>query len=144
MRAFPLAFSLGVVLCLCGCISPKPRGFVDTDALPSLFVGRAHQAYATGKKLVIEVSQIPGGNVARIDAFEQEGALYLEPFRISSGGNGTSRFELDVTNHKLQEDWHQHVYWVVESYGYPFITGGFWSKAKQAPWVRKRVYVVVR
>lgn len=144
MRLLRLAFGLGAASMLCGCTSPKPQSFVDVQVLPSLFAGREHHAYAIGNKLVVEIHQCPGLNVARIDAFEQVGDLYLSPLRISSGGAGTSRFEADVARYPLPDDWPKHVYWIVDSYAYPLITAGFWSKAKQVPWSRKQIDVAVR
>ena len=132
----------GLAVFLCGCVAPRPQSFVDAEFLPQGYVGREHRTLVRGAKLVIEVSQIPGLNVARIDSFAQDGALYLSPFRISSGGNGKRQFEVDVSQYHLPDDWPEHVYWVVESYAYPFITAGFWSSAKQSPWVRKQVEIV--
>ena len=126
---------------LTGCMDPRPPSFIDAAALPPEYVGREHKAYASGARLVVKVSQIPGLNVAGLDAFEQDGSLYVSPRRISSGGEGTAQFEVDVSKFHLGADWPQHVYWLLESYSYPITTPGFWSSKKRSPWVRKKVEV---
>jgi len=139
-----LVFCGFIVICLTGCVSPRPQSFVDADALPSDFVGREHRAFASGERLIVEVSQIPGFNVVGFDAFEQAGALYVSPRRISSGGGGTAQFEVDVAKYGLGADWPQHVYWLLQSYAYPIGNPGFWSSEKRSPWPRKKMEIVTR
>jgi len=139
-----LAFCGVIVVALTGCVSPRPQSFVDADTLPSDFAGREHCAFVRGERLVVEVSQIPGFNVVGFDAFEQAGALYVSPRRISSGGDGTAQFEVDVTKYQLGTDWPQHVYWLLQSYAYPIGNPGFWSSEKRSPWPRKKMEVVTR
>jgi hypothetical protein len=138
-----LAFCV-IVVALTGCVSPRPQSFVEADTLPSGFAGREHRAFVRGERLVIEVSQIPGFNVVGFDAFEQAGALYVSPRRISSGGGGTAQFEVDVTKYQLGTDWPQHVYWLLQSYAYPIGNPGFWSSEKRSPWPRKKMEIVTR
>jgi hypothetical protein len=133
-----------ILVVLTGCISPRPQSFVDADALPSDFVGREHRVFASGERLVIEVSQIPGFNVVGFDAFEQAGALYVSPRRISSGGGGTAQFEVDITKYQLGADWPQDVYWLLQSYAYPIANPGFWSSEKRSPWPRRKMEIVTR
>jgi hypothetical protein len=120
------------------------RAFVDADALPSGFVGREHRAFVRGEQLIIEVSQIPGFNVVGFDAFEQAGALYVSPRRISSGGSGTAQFEIGVAKYRLGADWPQHVYWLLQEYAYPIGNPGFCSSEKRSPWPRKKMEIVTR
>jgi hypothetical protein len=142
-KSFLACCGVAAVL-LTGCVSPRPQSFVDADVLPQDFVGRDHQAFARGERLIVEVSQIPGFNVAGFDTFEQDGALYISPNRISSGGGGTRQFEIDVSKFQLGADWPQHVYWLLNSYAYPICNPGFWSSAKRSPWPRKKMEVATR
>jgi hypothetical protein len=139
-----LALSGLIVVALTGCVAPRPRSFVDADTLPADFAGREHRAFVRGERLVIEVSQIPHFNVVGFDAFEQAGALYVSPRRISSGGGGTAQFEVDVAEYQLGTDWPQHVYWLLQSYAYPIGNPGFWSSEKRLPWPRKKMEIVTR
>lgn len=140
-----LAFCGIIAIALTGCISPRPRNFVDADTLPSDFVGREHRAFVGGeRRLVLEVAQTPGLNVVGFDIFEQDGALYVSPRRISSGGAGAAQFEVDVTKYQLGADWPQHVYWLLQSYAYPITNPGFWSREKRSPWPRKKMEIVIR
>ena len=93
---------------------------------------------------MIEVSQLPGFNVAGFDAFEQDGALYVSPWHISSGGGGTAQFEVDLTKYQLGADWPQHIYWLLHSYAYPIGHPGFWSTEKRSPLPRKRMEIATR
>jgi len=131
-----------IVVLFTGCVSPRPQSFVEADALPRDFVGREHRAFARGERLIIEVSQIPGFHVVGIDAFEQDGALYVSPRHISSGGGGTGQFEVDVSKFQLGADWPQHVYWLLQQYAYPIGNPGFWSSEKRSPWPRKKMEIV--
>jgi hypothetical protein len=74
-------------------------------------VGPEYRAFAREERLIVEVSQIPGLNVVRLDAFVQDGALYVEPTLISSGGPGIRQFEVDVSRYHLTADWPQQVFW---------------------------------
>ena len=139
-----LVFCGIIVVALSGCVSPRPQSFIDADALPSDFVGREHRAFAQGERLTVEVTQIPGLNVARFDTFEQDGAIYVFPRRASSGGGGTRQFEIDVTKYRLGADWPERVYWLLGSYAYPVHTPGFWSSEKRSPWTRKKMEIVRR
>jgi hypothetical protein len=138
-----LVFGL-IAVFVTGYVAPRPQGFVDADALPPDFIGREYRASAKGERLIVEVSQIPGLNVAGLDAFEQDGALYVSPRRISSGGGGTKRFEVDVTKYRLGADWPQHVYWLLQEYAYPIGHSGFWSSEKRSPWPRKKMEIVIQ
>lgn len=126
---------------LTGCVAPRPQSFVDADALPQYFVGRELRVSAKGDRLVVEVSQIPGLNVVGFDAFEQDGAIYVSPRRISSGGGGTGKFEIDVSKFQVGSDWPQHVYWLLAEYAYPISHPGFWSSEKRLPWPRKKMEI---
>ena len=128
-----------VAACLLGCVAPRATSFVDADALPHDYIGRDHHASAKDDILIVEVSQIPGLNVSGLDAFKQDGALYLCPRRVSSGGGGTAQFEIDVSKYHLGTDWSEHVYWLLDSYAYPISHPGFWSKEKREPWPRKKM-----
>jgi hypothetical protein len=133
-----------IVVALTGCVSPRPQSFADADALPWAFVGREYRSFVRGEQLIIEVSQIPGLNVVGFDAFEQAGALYVSPRRISSGGGGTVQFEVGIAKYRLGADWPQHVYWLLEEYAYPIVNPGFWSSEKRSPWPRKKMEIVAR
>jgi hypothetical protein len=124
-----------------GCVAPRPTSFVDADALPRDYVGSNHHASAKDQLLIIEVTQTPGFNVAGFDSFEQAGALYVSPRRVSSGGAGTAQFEVDVSKFHLGVDWPEHVYWLLNSYAYPIGHPGFWSKEKREPWPRKKMEI---
>jgi hypothetical protein len=141
-----LAFVVtGLAVLACGCVCPRPQSFTDATALPSDFVGESYRAYAERQRLVIEVSQIPGLNVVAFDEYVQDGVLYLSPRRISSGGGGIRKFEIDVSKYHFGQDWPTHVYWLVEGpYWYPIGHAGFWSSAHRDPWVRKRMEVAVK
>jgi hypothetical protein len=139
-----LVFCGVIVVFVTGCVAPRPQSFVEADALPSDFAGREHLTFVRGERLIIEVSQIPGLNVVGFDVFEQAGALYVSPRRISSGGGGTAQFEVDVTKYRLGADWPQHVYWLLEEYAYPIGHPGFWSSEKRLPWPRKKMEIVTR
>ncbi len=139
-----LAWCCFIAVFLTGCATPRPQSFVDADALPSNYAGRGQRAFTSGGRLIVEVSQIPGVNVAGLDAFEQDGALYLSPRRISSGGGGTRRFEVDVSKFQVRVDWSQHVYWLLEEYAYPIFHPGFWSSEKRLPWPRKKMEIVTQ
>ena len=131
-----------VVVFLTGCVSPPPQSFVDADVLPRDFAGREHRAFARGERLIIEVTQSPGFRVVGFDAFAQDGALYVSPGHISSGGGGTEQFEVDVSKFHLGADWSQHVYWLLQSYAYPIGNPGFWSSEKRKPWPRKKMEIL--
>ena len=133
-----------VATCFLGCVAPRATSFVDADALPRDYVGRDHRASARNELLIVEVSQIAGLNVVGLDAFKQDGALYVSPRRISSGGGGTARFEVDVSKFHLGTDWPEHVYWLLGSYAYPIGHPGFWSKEKREPWPRKKMDIARR
>jgi hypothetical protein len=139
-----LTFCGVVVVVLTGCVFPRPQSFVDADTLPSNFAGREHRSFVRGDRLVIEVSQTPGFNVVGFDAFEQAGALYVSPRRISSGGGGKVEFEVDVAKYQLGADWPQHIYWLLQSYAYPIGSRGFWSSEKRLPSPRKKMEIVTR
>lgn len=132
------------MIALTGCVSPRSQSFVDADTLPFDFAGREHRAFVSGKRLVIEVAQTPGLNVVGFDAFSQNGALYVSPRRISSGGGGTAQFEIDVAKYQLDSDWPQHVYWLLQSYAYPIGNPGFWSSESRSPWSRKKMEIVTQ
>jgi hypothetical protein len=134
-----LAICAIIAFGLAGCVSPAPQAFVDADDLPSKFAGREYRAFAQDQRLMIEVSQIPGLNVSGFESFEQDGAVYVSPHRISSGGGGTARFEVDLSKYHLGADWPEHVYWLLESYAYPIGNPGFWSSSKRSPWKRKQM-----
>ena len=102
-------------------------------------MGRDHRAFAMDHLLIVEVSQIPGLNVAGFDTFEQDGALYVSPRRASSGGGGTAQFQVEISKFHLGADWSEHVYWLLNSYAYPIVNPGFWSKEKREPWPRKKM-----
>ena len=127
------------LLALSGCVAPRATRFVDADELPPNYVGRNHHASARDQLLTIEVSQIAGLNVAGFDTFEQDGALYVSPRCISSGGEGIAQFQVDVSKFHLDVDWPDHVYWLLNGYAYPIVNPGFWSKEKREPWPRKRM-----
>jgi len=137
-KSVPLLCSL-VAAALSGCIAPRATSFVDVDALPHDYVGRNHHVSAKDNLLIVEVSQIPGLNVAGLDAFKQDGALYVSPRRVSSGGSGTAQFAVDVSKYHLGIEWPEHVYWLLDSYAYPIGHPGFWSKEKRDPWPRKKM-----
>ena len=139
-----VAFCGVIIVFLTSCVTPRPQSFVDADALPSDFAGREHRAFVRGGRLIIEVSQIGGFNVVGFDTFEQDGALYISPRRISSGGGGTAQFEVDVAKYGLGADWPQHVYWLLQEYAYPIGHPGFWSSEKRSPWPRKKMEVATR
>lgn len=143
-RSSALIVGLVAALCLVSCRNPKPESFTDAKTLPQHFVGRDYHAYASSNKLTIAVSQIPGLNVARIEASTVNGEIYLSPRRISSGGSGITQFDVDIEKYSLGADWPQHVYWLVEEYAYPITSPGFWSKSQRSPWIRKQVDVTVR
>jgi hypothetical protein len=124
---------------LSGCLAPRATSFVDAAALPPDYVGRSHRASAKEQLLIIEVSQIPGLNVVGFDAFKQDGALYVSPRRVSSGGRHTAQFQIDISKFHLGADWPEHVYWLLNSYAYPIGHPGFWSKEKRAPLPRKKI-----
>jgi hypothetical protein len=124
---------------LSGCIAPRPSGFVDAEALPSHYLGRDYRVFANGQTLTIEVSQMPGSNVVGFDLFAQDGALYVSPRRVHSGGGDTRKFGLDVSRFHLAADWPTHTFWLVESKAYLISDPGFWSSAKRSPWVRKKM-----
>jgi hypothetical protein len=134
-----LVLVLGLALWPAGCASPGPEKFVDAPELPLHFVGKSYRATARGDRLFIEVVQWPGLNVAGFDLYAHNDALYLSPRRVSSGGGGTSTFEINVANYHLSQDWPQRVYWEVTRYGYP----AAWSSENHKPWERKRVDVTV-
>ncbi len=129
-------------LFLTGCITPRPKHFTDVNSLPPLFVGDNYRAYAKGEHLVIRVSQIAGINVVGFKVFEHERSLYLSPQRISSGDAGMSEFEINVSKYPLHQDWHLHVYWLVEDYSYPISHPGFWSSEKRSAWLRKQIEII--
>jgi hypothetical protein len=133
-----------IVVFITSCVSPPPQSFVDAAALPSDFAGREHRSFVRNERLIIEVSQIPGFNVVGFDAFEQAGALYISPRRISSGGTGTTQFEVDVAKYRLRADWPEHVYWLLEEYSYPIGHSGFWSSEKRSPWPRKKMEIMTQ
>jgi hypothetical protein len=139
-----LAFCWCIAVALTGCVSPRPQSFVDVETLPSDFAGREHRAYVSGERLIIELSQTPGFNVVGFDAFEQDGALYVSPRHISSGGSGTAQFGVDVSKYGLGADWPQHVYWLLQEYAYPIGHPGFWSSEKRSPWPRKKMEVATQ
>lgn len=130
-----------VLLSCIGCITPRSIKFVDTDVLPAGFVGQSYRAVAVGTRLIVEVSQTPGLNVTRLETFEQDGALYVSPQRISSGGSGVKKFEVNISKFRLSDDWSRNVFWLVESYSYTIGHLGFWSKTKRDPWIRKKMEV---
>jgi hypothetical protein len=141
LRDLALAICGTIALGLSGCVSPAPQAFVDADALPSDFAGREYRAFARDQRLIIEVSQTPGLNVAGFESFEHDGAVYVSPRHISSGGGGKAQFEVDLSKYHLEADWPDHVYWVLESYSYPIGNPGFWSSAKRSPWPRKKMEI---
>jgi hypothetical protein len=98
-----------VAACLSGCVAPRAMSFVDADALPRDYVGRNHRASAKDEVLIVEVSQIPGLNVVGFDAFEQDGALYVSPRRVSSGDGGTAQLEVDLSKFHLGREWPEHI-----------------------------------
>ena len=132
-----VTFCAVIGILVSGCVSPRPQSFVDADALPHDFVGRQHQAFARGDRLIVEVMQIPGFNVVGFDAFEQDGALYVSPRNVSSGGGGMAQFEIDVSKFRLGSDWPHRVYWLLQEYAYPIGHPGFWSPEKRSPWPRR-------
>jgi len=135
-----LAFGFACV----GLTPPPALGFVDVHALPPHFVGTEHRVFADGDRLIVEVEQIPGLNVADLEAFERDGSLYISPIRISSGGPGRRQLEVDVARFGLGPDWHRNVYWLVEAcFPSPF-TSAFWAKEEWPPWHRMRMNVQVR
>jgi|GEM_PF-5780765 len=115
LHILTLGFYGSIALFLSGCVEPRPESFVDAAALPYGYVGQEYRTFAKGERLIVEVSQIPGLNVAGFDAFVQDSALYVSPRRISSGGGGIRQFEVDVSKYHLAADWSQHVFWLVES-----------------------------
>lgn len=137
-----LAYGALIALLLTGCISPRPQSFTDAETLPSDFVGKKYRAVSKGNRLIVEVSPSPGLNVVGLDAFEQGGALYVSPRRISSDGGSTNQLAVDVSKFQLGADWTEHVYWLVESSAYPIYNAGFWSSDKRSPWVRKKMEIV--
>ena len=139
-----LSISCGLLFALCGCVAPRPQVFADTETLPSHYIGRGYRAFASGQLLTIEVTQAPGLNVAGFDTFAHDGALYVSPRRISSGGGGTRTFEVDVSGFHLKADWPTRTYWLVESYAYPICHPGFWSSAKRSPAVRSEMKIARR
>lgn len=119
-------------------------GFVDVDALPPSFMGEEHRVFADGDRLIVEVEQTPGLNVVHLEAFERDGALYIRPRQISSGGPGRRQLEVDVARFGLGSDWHRNVYWVVqEVYPSPF-RAVFRPQEEPPPWHRMRMNVEVR
>lgn len=129
--------ALGVI----GCVSPRAPGFVDVEALPADLAGREHRVVARDHRLIIEVSQTPGFNIVGFNSFEQDGAIYVWPRRISSGGGGKAQFEVDLSKYHLGADWPEHVYWLLGSYAYPIGHPGFWSSAKRLPWPRRKMEI---
>ena len=144
LPSWVFVFFVAIAAIMTGCVSPGPRSFVDVGTLPANFVGREHRAFAEKERLVIEVVQVPGFNVTGFETFQQDGALYVSPQRISSGGGGTAQFEIDVSKYQLGADWPLHVYWLLESYAYPIGNSGLWSGGKRSPWPRRKMEISTR
>ena len=142
MRSYAIA---GLAVMLCGCVCPPPQSFTEAQTLPRDFAGESYHAYAEQQKLIIEVSQTPGYNIVSFTERVYDGALYLRPEHISSGGRGRATFEIDVSKYRFAGDWPKRVYWLVEGpYWYPIANAGFWSSAHREPWSRVRVEVATR
>lgn len=144
IHILPLSICCVFAFLLCGCVAPPPQAFVDADSLPSHYVGLGYRATASDELLTIEVSQSSGPNVVGFDAVAHDGALYISPQRISSGGGGMNKFDVDVSRFHLAADWPNRTYWLVESYAYPIGNPGFWSAEKRSPWVRRKMEITKR
>lgn len=139
MRVIVLTFLSAILMASCS--APRPQSFVDSDYLPSDYIGRRHSVSALDDRLIIEVDQVTGFNVVGFDVFGQDGELYLSPRHVSSGGGGTARFEIMITSFNLGPRWPERVYWIIESPAYPFFQDGFWSTEKRSSWLRKKIEI---
>jgi hypothetical protein len=79
------------------------------------------KVWSNGKILFFECDQIPGFNLVKIESAFFKGDVYLDGFRVSSGGHGKMIFKIDLSKFDLPQDWTERVFWIVESsYSSPF------------------------
>ena len=116
-----------------GCPSSSSVGYVDRSDLPEYFLGSSHRAWLEGSRILVEVDQLPGLNVARIGYRVDGDAIYLLPQRISSGGAGTSVLSVDLASEAHTNGWETRIYWLTEEYFYPIGHPGFWNASKRKP-----------
>jgi hypothetical protein len=142
-RTGPVALA-AMMLISCGCYCPRPHNFVDDTQPRDQSIGsNIGRAWAHDHTLIIEVHQTAGYNIAAFQKYVVDGALYLTSRRISSGGGGTMKFEIDVSKYHLREPWTENIYWLTGGGGcYPFGNPGFWSSAYRDPFTRKRIDLV--
>lgn len=94
-----------------GCVCPSRKTFIDVAPTPETY-DYPEKLWVDGKRLMIEVHQIPGCNVARIRPLILESGVYLDTLSVSSGGGGRARFELDMSRYDLAADWTNRIYWI--------------------------------
>ena len=68
--------------------------------------------YYNGKSIEVVVKQVRGFNMAGIDPIVIDQYLYLDSYHISSGGECTKTFLIDVDESVLKNDWKDNLYWI--------------------------------
>lgn len=124
MKKIWVLLALGFICTGCATTEPVIRDVARKENRPFHYYYEK-SAWSAGPKLYIDVEQNSGINLARITPKIYRGEIYLEQFRISSGGGGIRTFEIDLSKYKLPPDWEEHVYWIAESSNeYPLFGGG--------------------
>lgn len=115
MKSFSTILMTAVLVLGCA-TEPRIRDVAhapDASIMPHTYHETA--AWAVGRKLYVQVDQVPGLNLARITPKVYRSEVYLEQLRISSGGGGTRTFEIDLSRFELPADWERHVYWIADT-----------------------------
>jgi hypothetical protein len=121
--------------------SPKDpmEKFIGRQALPWGYLGSSCRAWVRKDHLLVEVDQIAGPRVVRIECEVRDGVVYLRPRRISTGSPGRELVSVDSCEAALPPDWPNRLYWLTEEYFHPIISPAYWTRGDRTPSERVRV-----
>jgi hypothetical protein len=126
------------IVFLPGCVSPAPTRFVD---VPEGRDPKSYRAFAEGNRLIIEVRQQSGFNLASFKTSRHEDSFYIFPYYISSGGARTQTFTIDLTPFNPPTNWPEQTYWYSAKRAYPILSSGFWDASKRELTPRTKINI---
>ncbi|MEW6302695.1 MAG: hypothetical protein AB1705_04445 [Verrucomicrobiota bacterium] len=98
-------------LLLAGCATGSRKSFVDVRE-PERMSDYQEELWAEGTTLFVQVRQVPGANITKLEPILDGNDLYLEKQVARTGGSMLKQFQLDLSHLDLPRDWTKHVYWV--------------------------------